>query len=86
MTNLYEYINEDIENMILEHINRNNEDGSVSWIPIEPKNSEQASQDEMVIAIVRNIQNPATNDGAVKIIAKIQKDKIAKVLEIRLEM
>jgi hypothetical protein len=40
MTNLYEYINEDIENMILEHINRNNEDGSVSWIPIEPKNSD----------------------------------------------
>ena len=30
---------------------------------------EQTSQDEMVIAIVRNIQNPATNDSAVKMIA-----------------
>lgn len=40
MTISYEYINEDLENMILEHVNRTNEDGSISWIPIEPKNSE----------------------------------------------
>jgi hypothetical protein len=40
MTIIYEHINEDIENMIIEHISRTNEDGSVSWIPIEPKNSE----------------------------------------------
>ena len=40
MTISYEYINEDLENMIVEHINRTNENGSTSWIPIEPKNSE----------------------------------------------
>ena len=40
MAIIYEHINEDIENMIIEHISRTNEDGSVSWIPIEPKNSE----------------------------------------------
>ena len=40
MTITYEYIHEDLENMILEHIDRHNEDGSVSWIPIEPKNAD----------------------------------------------
>jgi hypothetical protein len=40
MTISYEYINEDLENMILEHIDRTNEDGSISWVPIEPKNAD----------------------------------------------
>ena len=40
MTISYEYINENLQNMILEHIDRTNEDGSISWIPIEPKNAD----------------------------------------------
>ena len=31
---------DDLEQMIIEHVERTNEDGSVSWIPIEPSNSD----------------------------------------------
>jgi hypothetical protein len=34
----YQYIEQDLEQMIIEHVERTNEDGSVSWIPIEPSN------------------------------------------------
>ena len=36
----YQYIEQDLEQMIIEHVERANEDGSVSWIPIEPSNSD----------------------------------------------
>lgn len=40
MTILYEYVNENLETMTVEHVNRYNNDGTISWIPIEPKNAD----------------------------------------------
>jgi hypothetical protein len=40
MTTPYEYISQDLETMTVEHVNRHNNDGTVSWIPIEPKNAD----------------------------------------------
>lgn len=36
----YQYVGQDLEEMIIEHIDRFNADGSTSWIPIEPSNSD----------------------------------------------
>jgi hypothetical protein len=36
----YNHIQEDLETLTIEHIDRFNEDGTVSWIPIEPDNSD----------------------------------------------
>lgn len=38
MTINYQYINEDLLSMTIEHVDRFNEDGSVSWIPVNPSN------------------------------------------------
>jgi secreted PhoX family phosphatase len=43
MTINYQYVNEDLSTMIVEHVDRFNEDGSVSWIPINPSNSDYQS-------------------------------------------
>jgi len=40
MTIRYEYINEDLLTMTIGHVDRFNEDGSVSWIPLNPANSD----------------------------------------------
>ena len=36
----YIYIPENIENMVIEHIERSNDDGTVSWIPLDILNSD----------------------------------------------
>ncbi len=43
MTINYQYVNEDPSTMTVEHVDRFNEDGSVSWIPINPSNSDYQS-------------------------------------------
>jgi hypothetical protein len=40
MTVTYNHIQSDPETLTFEHIERFNEDGTVSWIPIEPANSD----------------------------------------------
>lgn len=40
MTINYQYVNEDPSTMTVEHVDRFNEDGTVSWIPIESKNAD----------------------------------------------
>ena len=40
MTVTYNYIQTDPETLTIEHVDRFNEDGTVSWIPIEPANAD----------------------------------------------
>jgi secreted PhoX family phosphatase len=40
MTINYEYVNKDLLTMTLEHVDRFNENGTVSWIPIDESNSD----------------------------------------------
>jgi hypothetical protein len=37
---IYTYIETNLETLTIEHIERENSDGSISWIPIEPKNAD----------------------------------------------
>lgn len=40
MTVTYNHVQSDPATLIIEHIDRFNEDGTVSWIPIDPANSD----------------------------------------------
>jgi hypothetical protein len=47
----YNHIQADLETLTIEHIDRFNEDGTVSWIPINPANSDYQ-------AYLRWLENP----------------------------
>lgn len=57
MTVTYNHIQADLETLTIEHIDRVNEDGTVSWIPIEPANSDYQRY-------LRWVENPEAEEFA----------------------